>query len=135
MAVKKIPVPFCDWCEQPFLPKFRLKDGTRNPIFDHPEKSKRCGKCKRTGWNAGGVDRRRKNTITVIADPEDGPFVSTIKEQLDVDIPIENPRTQVLIKNLQPVTARPQAPVEARKTTRCRHNLYKCPQCHPEEAA
>lgn len=61
MAVKKIPVPFCDWCGNPFLPKFRLKDGTPNPIFDHPERSKRCGKCKRTGWNAGGVDRRRKS--------------------------------------------------------------------------
>ena len=78
MAVKRIPVPFCDWCGLPFLPKFKLKDGTPNPIFDHPEKSKRCGKCKRTGWNAGGVDRRRKNPVEKIPQVTTQDVVQTI---------------------------------------------------------
>lgn len=107
--VNKIPVPFCDWCKQPFLPKFNLPDGTHNPIFDHPEKSKRCGKCKRTGWNAGGVDRRRKQPVAVVEE------IPQVTEQ-DV---------------IQTIDASPPAP----PARRCRHGLYKCQQCHPEFAA
>ena len=112
MAVKKIPVPFCDWCGLPFLPKFLLKDGTRNPIFDHPEKSKRCGKCKRTGWNAGGVDRRRKKP----APAEEIPPV-TMRDVIEAVPSLEG--------NLKTVPA----------AKRCRHGLYKCQKCHPENLA
>ena len=114
MAVKKISVPFCDWCGLPFLPKFKLKDGTPNPIFDHPEKSKRCGKCKRTGWNAGGIDRRRKN-----------PAVSTVEAKLDIDLKFPNPRSQTMIENL---------PAPASRARRCRHGLFKCDKCRPVAA-
>ena len=82
MAIKKIPVPFCDQCGEPWLPKFRM-NGDSNPIFDHPEQSKRCGKCKSTRWNSGDVDRRRKTVQAgssshgsgpeEILDPERGP--------------------------------------------------------------
>ena len=104
MAVNKIPVPFCDWCGMPFLPKFKLKDGTRNPIFDHPEKSKRCGKCKRTGWNAGGIDRRRKKPV-----PE-APQVTAEDVIQTIDVVTPGAR-------------------------RCRHGLFKCQKCNPEQAA
>lgn len=106
MAVRKIPIPFCDWCKQPFLPKFVLKDGTPNPIFDHPERSKRCGKCKRTGWNAGGVDRRRKKPAAA----DEIPQVTAQDVIQTIDIAPRTPR-------------------------RCMHNLFKCQKCHPEKAA
>jgi hypothetical protein len=116
MAVKKIPVPFCDWCGLPFLPKFRLKDGTQNPIFYHPEKSKRCGKCKRTGWNAGGVDRRRKS-VPKVESAASAPLVDAIKASATPDS-----------------RERP-APGSAPRARRCRHGLYKCEKCHGEQAA
>ena len=102
--MKNIPVPFCDECGEPWLPKFRLADGTRNPIFDHPEDSKRCGKCKTTRWNAAGVDRRRKQA------QESVPEVSGEDVMQTIDRP---------------------ALVSA---GRCKHMLYNCPQCHPKEA-
>jgi len=111
VAVKKIPVPFCDWCGLPFLPKFLLKGGTRNPIFDHPEKSRRCGKCKRTGWNAGRIDRRRKAanlqplalSEEVVADLEKAPLATLVDT--------------------------------APRARRCRHGLFNCKKCQPAEAA
>ena len=138
MAIKKIPVPFCDCCGKPWLPEFRLPDGTPNPAFDDPSLLKRCGKCKKTGWNSAGIDRRRK-TITFLADPDDGPVVGTVEAEIEIEIPIPNPRSQCLIENL-PVPQVTRSDVEQtidrslKATSRCAHGLYSCPQCHPERA-
>ena len=110
MAVKSIPVPFCDECGEPWLPKFKLPDGTHNPIFDHPEDSKRCGKCKTTRWNAAGLDRRRKPIEIPVEQDEQPPAVT----RADVLQTIDRP---------------------AASTGRCVHMLYNCPQCHTKEAA
>jgi hypothetical protein len=123
VAVKKIPVPFCDWCGVPFLPKFRLKDGTLNPIFDHPEKSKRCGKCKRTGWNAGGIDRRRKPVI------EEIPKVTT----QDVIATVCGLEENVKPETLKSLGAVAVAAVE--RPRRCKHGLFTCQKCHGEQTA
>jgi hypothetical protein len=139
VAIKKIPVPFCDCCGEPWLPVHHLPDGTLNPAFDKPQLLKRCGKCKKTGWNAGGVDRRRK-AITVLADPEDGPVVGTVEAEIDIDIEIKDPRSQAIVYGL-PVPLVSAADVEQTidrplgAIGRCRHGLYSCPQCHPEKAA
>lgn len=105
MAVKNIPVPFCDVCGEPWLPKFKQPDGTHNPIFNHPEQSKRCGKCKTTRWNAAGVDRRRKGVEEIV------PRVTEEDVQQTLDRPV------------------------AVSAGRCKHMLYNCHQCHPKEAA
>jgi hypothetical protein len=122
MAVKNIPVPFCDWCGFPFLPKFTLPDGTHNPIFDHPEKSKRCGKCKRTGWNAGGVDRRRKKP-----EADQVPQVTT----QDVIATVCGLEENVTPETLTSLGAVVTAVVE--RARRCRHGLFNCEKCRPEE--
>jgi hypothetical protein len=134
MAVKKIPVPFCDWCGFPFLPKFRLPDGTHNPIFDHPEKSKRCGKCKRTGWNAGGVDRRRKMPLSL--QPlaiGTGVELPPLPDGMEDGVP--PPRTAAT----QPQDGAPApdktAPAPAPRARRCKHGLFTCKKCDGEQAA
>ena len=94
------------------------------------------------------MDRRRKNVITVLADPEDGPVVGTVEAQLDVDLAIENPRSQAMIENLPMPVIPPELFAYAEHlvqdaqlvtggaiSSRCRHGLYKCPQCHSEKAA
>ena len=111
MAVKKIPVPFCDVCGEPWLPKHRLDDGTLNPIFEHPDRAKRCGKCKSTCWNAAGIDRRRKP---------------------NVESPAEV--SQVTVEDVEQTVDRPILPSRA-IDARCKHGLYNCPECHPPEAA
>lgn len=121
MAVKKIPVPFCDVCQQPFLPKFILKDGTRNPIFDHPERSKRCGKCKRSNWNSGGLDRRRKPAKVESA--ESAPLADAIKVPVTLDS-LERQAPQVTAADVAQTI---DIQVAAR---RCKHRLFNCPECH-----
>lgn len=112
VAINKIPVPFCDVCGDPFLPKFKLPDGTHNPIFDKPEQSKRCGKCKTTRWNAGGVDRRRKVVEDQVESAESAPLADAVKAPVTLD-----------------GRERPAS------TGRCQHMLFNCPQCHSKEAA
>lgn len=51
MAIVKIEVPQCDVCGEIWLPDKRLPDGSLNPARKHPEKCKRCGKCKTPRWN------------------------------------------------------------------------------------
>jgi hypothetical protein len=121
VAIKKIPVPFCDVCGEPWLPKVKLPDGTHNPIFDHPENSKRCGKCKTTRWNANGVDRRRKPVEQVIP----------TELILDADELSKIPEVN-LVDVLQTID---QGAPKGYSTGRCKHMLYNCPQCHPKEAA
>ena len=125
MAIKKIPVPFCDSCDEPWLPKFRAADGTPNPIFENPELSKRCGKCKSTRWNAAGVDRRKK---VVVESPTEIPQVTIDDVRATVCGLSENPSPELL--EALAITAQ-AAVVHAR----CRHGLYSCPQCHSKETA
>jgi hypothetical protein len=108
MAIKEIKVPFCDVCGEPWLPKFHQANGMPNPIFEHPEQSKRCGKCKSTRWNANGVDRRRKTQ------PQDTTETET---------------PEVTIADVEQTIDRP-----LQSTARCQHGLYKCPQCSFKEA-
>lgn len=134
MAIRKIPVPFCDVCGEPWLPKHRAADGTVNPLFEKPEKSKRCGKCKSTRWNAAGVDRRRK---AVVESPAEVPQVTV----QDVEQTIDNAAAlglAVMERNSDPTVA--AAAEEVAKAifypnARCRHGLYSCPECHHQEAA
>ena len=159
MAIKTIPVPFCDQCDEPWLPKHLLADGTPNPIFEHPEDSKRCGKCKSTRWNAGGVDRRRKavaqdsDAVVVVPGPSftkeewtklaqepESPMQErqeALMEAIEIarNAPIPMPEVPAeAFQYLQEMTAKAQAItgcVEA--SARCRHGLYACPECHPQE--
>ena len=126
MAVKRIPVPFCDVCGKPWLPKHRLADGTVNPVFENPEKSKRCGKCKSTRWNAAGVDRRRK----VVAE-------SLVEEIHPVTMDDVRATVCGLAENPSPalIEALGRTAQAASAVARCKHGLYSCPECHPQEAA
>ena len=125
MAVKRIPVPFCDVCGKPWLPKHRLADGTVNPVFEKPEKSKRCGKCKSTRWNAAGVDRRRKAVIESPAEIE-----QQIVEVQMPKIPEEVFQyAESMMKGAQILSG-----AQVLGNARCRHGLYSCPECHPQEA-
>jgi hypothetical protein len=123
MAIRKIPVPFCDVCGEPWLPKHRAADGTVNPLFEKPEKSKRCGKCKSTRWNAAGVDRRRK---AVVDSPAEVPQVTIDDVRATVCGLSENP-SPALLEALNK-TARAAA-------SRCKHGLYSCPECHHQGGA
>jgi len=131
MAVKKIPVPFCDVCGEPWLPKHRAADGTVNPLFEKPENSKRCGKCKSTRWNAAGVDRRRKKPVQdspeEIISAFDGPvaqeLVPSMQERLDSSVTI-----------LEQYLEREEA-LKRSVNARCKHMLYDCPECHHREVA
>ena len=127
MAVKRIPVPFCDECGEPWLPKFKLSDGTHNPIFDKPERSKRCGKCKTTRWNAAGVDRRRKVVEEIV------PRVTAEDVLQTLDMP-EVPQEAFRYAEEQVARAKAVSGGTA-STGRCCHMLYNCPQCHSKEAA
>lgn len=51
MALIKVTLPLCDICGEPWLPDKRLPDGSKNPAYEFPELSKRCGKCKSMRWN------------------------------------------------------------------------------------
>jgi hypothetical protein len=125
--IKKVKIPFCDQCGKPWLPDFLLADGTPNPLFEHPEDCKRCGKCKSTRWNAGGVDRRRK---TVVESPAEIPVV-TIDDVRATVCGLSENSSQALVKDL----GRTAEYVErAAGYTRCKHGLYCCPECHPPEA-
>ena len=134
MAIRKIPVPFCDVCGEPWLPKHRAADGTVNPLFEKPEKSKRCGKCKSTRWNAAGVDRRRK---AVVESPAEVPQVTVqdVEQTMDNAAALE---LAVMERNSDPMVA--AAAEEVAKAicypnVRCKHGLYSCPECHHQEAA
>ena len=140
MAIRNIPVPFCDECGEPWLPKFKLPDGTHNPIFDHPEDSKRCGKCKTTRWNAAGVDKRRKT----VEEPSVEEYAAATSVQLSS---IALGKDPVAAEAAELVASACGIPIVTRQdvlqtidrpapsTGRCKHMLYNCPQCHPKEAA
>ena len=127
MAIKRIPVPFCDVCKEPWLPKHRLADGTVNPVFTDPSLGKRCGKCKRTGWNAGGVDRRRKQPLGAVSGDKEAAVDSQTLQ--DADEQPASPPAATIEDAAQVI----DAPVKV--AGRCKHMLYKCPQCHSEKAA
>ena len=154
MAIRKIPVPFCDVCGEPSLPRHRLADGTINPIFEHPERTKRCGKCKSTRWNAAGVDRRRKAVVDSPAEAFIASDVDTTVEEIeaacaevpqvtvqDVEQTMDNAAAlelAVMERNSDPMVA--AAAEEVAKAifypnVRCKHGLYSCPECHHQEAA
>ena len=121
MAIRKIPVPFCDVCGEPWLPKHRAADGTVNPLFEKPEKSKRCGKCKSTRWNAAGVDRRRK---AVVESPSEVPQVTAGDVLQTLDAPMSSEKMEQYDKIFPPPPG----------ISRCKHGLYSCPECHDQEA-
>lgn len=125
MAVKNIPVPFCDQCGEPWLPKFKQPDGTHNPIFDNPEESKRCGKCKTTRWNAAGVDKRRKDQA-VSGDKE-----TAVNNQTPQDLDARPGLPPAV--SMQDVLQTIDRPTTS--TGRCKHMLFNCPECHKAEAA
>lgn len=125
MAIRKIKIPFCDQCKKPWMPEFLLSDGTQNPLFDHPEDCKRCGKCKSTRWNAGGVDRRRK---VVVESPAEVPQVKIDDVRATVCGLSENP-SPAFMESLA-TTAKAAA-----TAARCKHMLFSCPECHSKEAA
>jgi DNA-directed RNA polymerase subunit M/transcription elongation factor TFIIS len=130
MAVKKISVPFCDVCGEPWLPKHRLANGTINPVFENPDRSKRCGKCKSTRWNSDGVDRRRKVVEAVSSDKEATVNIQTLQ---DADEQPASPPVVAIQDQenfLEPFYEKAGIPTSAR----CRHGLYVCPECHPQEA-
>jgi hypothetical protein len=129
MSIKKVKIPFCDQCGKPWLPDFLLADGTPNPLFEHPENCKRCGKCKSTRWNAAGVDRRRK---VVVESPAEIPQVTIDDVRATIDLP-EIPKEAFAF--LEEVTAQAQVICGGvAASARCRHGLYSCPECHPQEA-
>lgn len=126
MAVKRIPVPFCDCCGEPWLPK-HLKDGTINPAFLDPKLLNRCGKCKRTGWNTKGLDRRRK---PVEAEPIPEVTQQDVAQTIDMpEVPAE------AFAYVERLTQDAQLIAGGARSSRCRHGLYSCPQCQPEKAA
>jgi hypothetical protein len=151
MAIKKIQVPFCDVCGEPWLPKHRSTDGTVNPLFEKPEKSKRCGKCKSTRWNAAGVDRRRKAVVESPVEAFIAADADTTQEEIETacaEIP------QVTVQDVeQTIDAMPMPviprevfqyakqlksefqAISGRTNVRCKHGLYSCPECHHQEAA
>ena len=135
MAIKTIPVPFCDQCDEPWLPKHLLADGTPNPIFEHPEDSKRCGKCKSTRWNAGGVDRRRKavaqdsDAVVVVPSPS---FTKEEWTKLAQDTEKRAEEKESFAKYRDAFVS--AAAAENAEKGRCRHGLYSCRECHPQEA-
>ena len=129
MAIKKIKIPFCDVCLKPWMPDFLLADGTPNPIFYHPEDSKRCGKCKSTRWNAAGVDRRRK---VVVESPAEIPQVTIDDVRATMDLP-EIPKEAFAF--LEEATEKAKAiSGGVAASARCRHGLYSCPECSFKEA-
>jgi hypothetical protein len=73
-------------------------------VFEKPDRSKRCGKCKSTRWNAAGVDRRRKAVAfdgPVAQDPE-----LSIQERLDRSVTIieqflEENHEQILVPDIE----------------------------------
>lgn len=150
MAIKKIPVPFCDVCGLPFLPRPKLSDGTPNPVFADPRKAKNCGKCKSVMWNSGGVDKRRKKpvespvevelVVVPIADwggkDEDDPGnaqdFAVIEQTIDT---FTYPGTMTVTPEIQAKMDEVGFPKSFGQVSRCNHGLYSCPQCHPEIAA
>ena len=131
MAIRKIPVPFCDVCGEPWLPKHRAADGTVNPLFEKPEKSKRCGKCKSTRWNAAGVDRRRK---AVVESPAEVPQVTVEDvEQTIAAVPMPVIPEEVF-QYAKQLKSEFQA-ISGGTNVRCKHGLYACPECHHQEVA
>ena len=143
MAIRKIPVPFCDVCGEPWLPKHRAADGTVNPLFENPEKSKRCGKCKSTRWNASGVDRRRKAVVESPAEAFIASDVDTTVEEIEAacaevpQVTIDDVRATVcgLSKNPSPALLEALNETARAAAARCKHGLYSCPECHHQEAA
>jgi hypothetical protein len=134
MAIKKIKVPFCDVCHKPWLPKFLLDDGTPNPAFLDPTLCPRCGKCKSTRWNAAGVDRRRK---AVVESPAEVPQVTMQDVEQTIDampMPVIPEEVFQYAENMMK-GAQILCGSIAEVKGRCRHGLYSCPECHPQEAA
>jgi hypothetical protein len=132
--IKKIQVPFCDVCGEPWLPKHRLADGTINLVFEKPDRSKRCGKCKSTRWNAAGVDRRRK---VVVEATEEVPQVTVADVEQTVDYAVA---LELAVLGRHSDTTVAAAADEVAKAifypnARCRHGLYSCPECHHQEVA
>lgn len=109
MAIKKIPVPFCDCCGEPWLPKHRLAGGALNPLFEHPERSKRCGKCKKATWNAGGVDGRRKKLVIAPAGAE------LNDPELHALCPVDDPNLVVPLKDEKQSRHNPLSPAAIAK--------------------
>ena len=146
MAIKKIKIPFCDQCGKPWLPDFLLADGTPNPLFEHPEDCKRCGKCKSTRWNAGGVDRRRKAVVESPAETFIAADAEIAVEEIEIacaeipNVTIDDVRATVCGLSKNPSLALLDALSETARAasvaglSRCRHGLYACPECHPPEA-
>ena len=122
MAIGIFILPICDACHRPWLP-----DGWKpgdDPRTLAGGRTLRCGKCKSSGWDREyNAAQRKKESLAAV------PQVSLDDVRATVCGLSENPSPALL----EALSAPPRAATPPRR--RCKHSLYSCPECHPQEAA